>query len=87
MMLMFMKCSANVEAKHMGCYVPAFVELADEDDIGGEVRKIVDVGERPVLAILVGEEHDVNPLDPRGGAIPELHGSGGSGVEVGKGYA
>ena len=53
-MLMFMKCSANVEAKHLGCYVPAFVELADEDDIGGEVRKIVDVGERPVLAILAG---------------------------------
>jgi len=22
MMLMFMKCSANVEAKHLGCYTP-----------------------------------------------------------------
>ena len=33
MMLMFMKCSANVEAKHQGCYISNFIIFSESYDL------------------------------------------------------
>ena len=54
--------------------VAAFVELADGDDVGGEARQEVDVGERLVLPVLAGEEDGAAALDLRYGAVAEPDG-------------
>jgi len=66
---------------------PAFVELADRNDVGGESREVVDVRQRAVLAVLAVEEDDAGAVDAGDRAVPESNRSGDGGVQIGEGRA
>lgn len=63
------------------------IELDNTDNIGGEARDVVGVGEDLMFPILACEEYCVTALDGDDGAIAKAHGPHNTGVEVGEGTA
>lgn len=64
--------------------IPPLVELANRNDVGGELGKVVYVGEGAMFPCLTGQEHDSDPFYVCHRPIPEADGAGDAGVEVGE---
>lgn len=64
--------------------VPAFIQLSNEDDVGGEAWQEIDVGEQPCSPFLQ-EEHGVEPFNLSDGAITKMNRPYDTSVDIGKG--
>jgi hypothetical protein len=58
------------------------VQLAAADDVGGEVRDVIDIDEGSVLPVLAREENGASSLDPHDGAVAEPYRADDAEIEL-----